>query len=108
MRSCAPLPGRQPSIGQQPRRAGFGQRICDRAEARRSRSELAVETGLRVDLPPEIRHQLLRQATDTVRSRLLHARRLICSRKSETRLRPPRQAPIAKCPPFATSAPPSA
>ena len=33
--------------------------------------ELAVETGLRVDLPPEIRHQLLRQATDTVRSRLL-------------------------------------
>jgi len=33
--------------------------------------ELAVETGLRVDLPPEIRHQLLRKATDTVRSRLL-------------------------------------
>ncbi len=33
--------------------------------------ELAVETGLRVDLPPDIRHQLLRQATDTVRSRLL-------------------------------------
>jgi uncharacterized protein (DUF2336 family) len=33
--------------------------------------ELAVETGLRVDLPPEIRHQLLRQATDAVRSRLL-------------------------------------
>ena len=33
--------------------------------------ELAVETGLRVDLPAELRHQLLRQATETVRSRLL-------------------------------------
>jgi uncharacterized protein (DUF2336 family) len=33
--------------------------------------ELAVETGLRVDLPPELRHRLLRQATETVRSRLL-------------------------------------
>jgi len=33
--------------------------------------ELAVETGLRVDLPSELRHRLLRQATEAVRSRLL-------------------------------------
>jgi uncharacterized protein (DUF2336 family) len=33
--------------------------------------ELAVETGLRVDLPPKLRDQLLRKATETVRSRLL-------------------------------------
>jgi len=33
--------------------------------------ELAVETGLRVDLPHALRHQLLRQATEAVRSRLL-------------------------------------
>jgi uncharacterized protein (DUF2336 family) len=33
--------------------------------------ELAVETGLRVDLPPELRHQLLCQASEAVRSRLL-------------------------------------
>src|SRR5450759_5095547 len=33
--------------------------------------ELAVETGIRVDLPPELRHQLLRNATEAVRSRLL-------------------------------------
>ena len=33
--------------------------------------ELAVETGLRVDLPPKLRDQLLRKATATVRSRLL-------------------------------------
>lgn len=33
--------------------------------------ELAVETGIRVDLPPEVRSQLLRHATETVRSRLL-------------------------------------
>ena len=33
--------------------------------------ELAVETGIRVDLPPELRHQLLRDATEAVRSRLL-------------------------------------
>jgi uncharacterized protein (DUF2336 family) len=34
-------------------------------------SELAVETGIRVDLPAELRHQLLRNATEAVRSRLL-------------------------------------
>lgn len=34
-------------------------------------SELAVETGLRVDLPPQLRHRLLHQATEAVRSRLL-------------------------------------
>lgn len=34
-------------------------------------ADLAVETGLRVDLPPELRDQLLRKATDAVRSRLL-------------------------------------
>ena len=33
--------------------------------------ELAVETGIRVDLPPELRRQLLSQATDAVRARLL-------------------------------------
>ena len=33
--------------------------------------ELAVETGLRIDLPPNLRDQLLRKATETVRSRLL-------------------------------------
>jgi len=32
---------------------------------------LAVETGIRVDLPPELRHQLLSRATEDVRSRLL-------------------------------------
>ena len=33
--------------------------------------ELAVNTGIRVDLPSELRHQLLRSATEAVRSRLL-------------------------------------
>ena len=33
--------------------------------------DLAVETGIRVDLPPELRDQLLRNATETVRLRLL-------------------------------------
>jgi uncharacterized protein (DUF2336 family) len=33
--------------------------------------DLAVETGIRVDLPPELRRQLLRNATEAVRSRLL-------------------------------------
>jgi uncharacterized protein (DUF2336 family) len=33
--------------------------------------ELAVETGIRVDLPSGLRQQLLRDATDAVRSRLL-------------------------------------
>jgi hypothetical protein len=33
--------------------------------------ELAVEAGIRVDLPPELRRQLLRNATEAVRSRLL-------------------------------------
>ena len=33
--------------------------------------ELAVETGIRVDLPPELRHQLLSRATEDVRSCLL-------------------------------------
>jgi uncharacterized protein (DUF2336 family) len=33
--------------------------------------ELAVETGIRVDLPPDLRHQLLRSATEEVRARLL-------------------------------------
>jgi len=33
--------------------------------------ELAVETGIRVDLPSELRQQLLREATGAVRSRLL-------------------------------------
>ena len=33
--------------------------------------ELAVETGIRVDLPSRLRNQLLRSATETVRTRLL-------------------------------------
>jgi uncharacterized protein (DUF2336 family) len=33
--------------------------------------DLAVETGIRVDLPTELRQQLLREATDAVRMRLL-------------------------------------
>jgi uncharacterized protein (DUF2336 family) len=33
--------------------------------------ELAVETGIRVDLPQGLRHKLLRNATEAVRSRLL-------------------------------------
>src|ERR1700674_767472 len=33
--------------------------------------ELAVETGIRVDLPPALRDQLLRKATEAVRTRLL-------------------------------------
>lgn len=33
--------------------------------------ELAIETGIRVDLPSELRRQLLRNATEAVRSRLL-------------------------------------
>jgi uncharacterized protein (DUF2336 family) len=33
--------------------------------------ELAVNTGIRVDLPSELRHQLLRSATEAVRARLL-------------------------------------
>jgi len=33
--------------------------------------DLAVETGIRVDLPVELRQQLLRNATDAVRARLL-------------------------------------
>ena len=34
-------------------------------------SDLAVETGIRVDLPAELRHQLLSDATETVREKLL-------------------------------------
>jgi uncharacterized protein (DUF2336 family) len=33
--------------------------------------ELAIETGIRVDLPPALRYQLLSNATEAVRSRLL-------------------------------------
>jgi len=33
--------------------------------------DLAVETGIRVDLPSELRHRLLRDATEAVRARLL-------------------------------------
>ena len=33
--------------------------------------ELAIETGIRADLPPTLRDQLLRNATETVRNRLL-------------------------------------
>src|SRR5690349_1696534 len=37
----------------------------------RSDPELAIATGIRADLPHELRRQLLRSATDTVRTRLL-------------------------------------
>jgi hypothetical protein len=47
--------------------AGFA-KVLAQAE---SDHELAVETGIRVDLPSELRQQLLRNATDAVRSRLL-------------------------------------
>ena len=47
--------------------AGFAA-VLTQAE---SDPELAVETGIRVDLPSELRQQLLRNATDAVRSRLL-------------------------------------
>lgn len=47
--------------------AGFAI-VVAQAEADR---ELAVETGLRADLPPELRTELLRRATETVRARLL-------------------------------------
>ena len=38
-----------------------------------SNPDLAVETGIRVDLPPALRDQLLRKATVAVRARLLPA-----------------------------------
>lgn len=47
--------------------SGFGI-VLAQAE---SDPELAVETGIRIDLPPELRQQLLRNATEVVRSRLL-------------------------------------
>src|SRR5712675_3539102 len=47
--------------------AGFAVAIAQ-AE---SDPELAVETGIRVDLPSELRRELLRHATEAVRSRLL-------------------------------------
>jgi uncharacterized protein (DUF2336 family) len=36
-----------------------------------SNAELAVEAGIRVDLPPELRQQLLNKATEAVRTKLL-------------------------------------
>lgn len=47
--------------------AGFGMIVNQAA----SDSELAVVTGIRADLPAELRTKLLRQATDAVRMRLL-------------------------------------
>jgi uncharacterized protein (DUF2336 family) len=47
--------------------AGFAIVIAQAA----SDPELAVATGIRADLPSELRSELLRQATDTVRTRLL-------------------------------------
>src|SRR5258708_7485836 len=47
--------------------AGFAI-VLEQAE---SDPELAVDTGIRLDLPPELRQQLLRNATEAVRSRLL-------------------------------------
>src|SRR5258708_11592304 len=43
--------------------------VCDGQEY--SDPELACEHGVRVDLPSELRKQLLREATEAVRSRLL-------------------------------------
>src|ERR1700704_2606408 len=53
--------------------------------------ELAVETGIRVDLPSELRQQLLRNATEAVRPGYCHARHRIFSRKSEVQLPPSQQ-----------------
>lgn len=47
--------------------AGFAMIVSQSA----SDPELAVATGIRADLPPELRAQLLRQATEAVRTRLL-------------------------------------
>jgi uncharacterized protein (DUF2336 family) len=47
--------------------AGFAI-VLEQAE---SDPDLAVETGIRIDLPTELRQQLLRNATEAVRSRLL-------------------------------------
>jgi uncharacterized protein (DUF2336 family) len=47
--------------------AGFAS-VVAQAE---SDPELAIDTGIRVDLPSELRRQLLRNATEAVRSRLL-------------------------------------
>src|ERR1700730_1426826 len=69
------LPRRYPSVsrrvvgnpGARVSAAGFAIMLAQ-AE---SDPELALETGIRVDLPPELRRQLLRNATEAVRSRLL-------------------------------------
>jgi len=47
--------------------------------------ELAVETGIRADLPPDLRDRLVHQATEAVRSRLLSRALLIFLRKSDGR-----------------------
>jgi uncharacterized protein (DUF2336 family) len=47
--------------------SGFGI-VLSQAE---SDPDLAVETGIRVDLPAQLRHQLLERATESVRKRLL-------------------------------------
>ena len=58
--------------------------------------ELAVDTGIRVDLPTELRTQLLRNATDAVRTGCCRARRRTCSRKSAIRSPRSRPASIAR------------
>ena len=67
-----PLSERQPPHRQQSRRAGFAWQdlrlIVAQAE---TDPELAVEAGIRVDLPSELRRQLLSRATEAVRTELL-------------------------------------
>ncbi len=63
------------------------QRLCHRAEAGREPIlRLAVETGIRVDLPADQRQQLLRSATEAVRDAAAVARAAAsCSKRSATR-----------------------
>ena len=69
---CWPAITRRSAAGSsKSRRARFRERICHRRGPGQSDPELAVETGIRVDLPFELRRQLLRNATEAVRARLL-------------------------------------
>ena len=71
--------------------------------------ELAVETGIRVDLPSRAPSPTLAQCdgSDPIHG-CSNARRRICSRKSGTQSRPSWPAWIAKCPGCATSPRPDA
>jgi len=70
--------------------------------------ELAVEAGIRVDVPSELRHQLLRNATEAVRTRLLERAPPHLFEETATPSQPSWPAWIAKCPLCATSPQPDA